>query len=637
MKKLSIILLLLTYSTAFGQIKPQKVYSIVKEIREKSWYETQIKLWKAEIDKNEQNADAWYNYYVATRSLKNISVSNSDEQTKLYKQCEKITEDAYKVIPTTFEANHLIWYQSNNNPKKFSYLLKAYEIDPYDSRSYVDFLTHYYLKFDDSKFKTFCQKFYKANEIASPVYNWAYNMLIELDKNAIVFTAGDNDTYSPLVLQAVKSIRPDVTVINTSLLNLDDYRIQLFEKLKIKKINFRLDEAKTDKELKNRQIELWQHIFSNTKNYPVYVAATAISQFTESFADKLYLTGLSYKYSKKSIDNISIIRRNYEKRYLLDYLKQTFSFNISNNKGDQINGTYLTAFVKLYEHYKETEEFQKMNILKNYIIDISKKSGQETEISELLGVENSTSNSFKSFLMNTKQIERAFVKLEDNVFVNKFEVSNIEYTKFLNSIRHSNLYLKCLYDSTKWNTTNTDYTFNQPMVNLYHSHPAYDDYPVVNISHFAAQKYCEWLTQQYNTQRKRKYTQVVFRLPTEKEWEYAARGDKSARKSPFENDEILNKDCKGCYYANLKFPQKDAVKYTVDGGFYTVKTGSYNPNLKGIYNAIGNVSEMIDINNVSKGGSWNSTFEESNINLRATYSEPNAETGFRILMEVIQE
>jgi len=636
MKNVTVFLMVLMTSISFSQVKPQKVYSIVKEVQQKWWYKEQVISWKAEIDKNNQNAEAWYNYYVATRSLRNISEVDSKVQIEYSKACQKISEEAYKTIPNTFEGNHLVWYQSDHDAEKLSYLLKAYEINPYDPRSYVDLLTHYYLTLNQPKFEDFCNKFFKVNEIASPVYSWAYNMLIELDKNAIVFTAGDNDTYSPWVLQVAKSIRPDVIVINTSLLNLDDFRIKLFNKIGIKPFDLRLDKSKNQKELTERKQKLLQHIFSNKKGYPVYVSATAISQFQNHFSDNLYLTGLSYKYSEKSVDNISIIRRNYEKRYLLDYLTHNFSFNIANNIGNQINGTYLPAFVKLYNHYKETEEIQKMNKVKTYIIDISKKSGQETEISELLAEESSTPNSFKSFLMNTKQIERSFVKLEGQVFVNKFEVSNVEYRKFLNSILYSEWYPKCLYDSTQWNS-NTKYEYNQPMVNMYHSHPAYDDYPVVNISHFAATKYCEWLTQQYNTQRKRKYTQVVFRLPTEKEWEYAARGDKSSKKSPFENDEILNKNCEGCYYANLKFPQKNAVKYTVDGGYYTVKIESYNPNLKGIYNAIGNVAEMIDIKNMSKGGSWNSTFEESDINLKTTYTSPNAETGFRIVMNVIQE
>ena len=637
MKRISVILLLLLSVSAFCQVKPQTVYSVVKELRTESWYKEQAKLWKAEIDKNNQNAQAWYNYYMAIRALKNISDWESEVHKEYKTTCDQIVSDAYKAIPNSFEANHMMWYQSGHDETKLPYLMKAYEIDPYDSRTYIDLLTHYYLTLNQNKYEEFCEKLFKVNEISAPVYNWAYNMLSELDKNAIVFTAGDNDTYSPWVLQVVKNVRPDVTVINTSLLNLDDFRIKLLKEIDLSEFKYRIDEAKSYDEMFVIKDKLYQHIFSNKKGYPVYVSGTAISQFQKKFSDKLYLTGLTYKYSENSFDNVSLIIRNYEKRYLLDYLTQNFSFNRANSIADKLNATYLPAFVKLYNHYKETEEYQKLKKIKSYIIDISIKSGQETEISEILDAEMTMPNSFKSFLMNTKQIEKSFVKLEGNLYVNKYEVSNVEYAKFLNSIMHSELYLKCLYDSTKWNATNTEFKFNEPMVNLYHSHPAYNDYPVVNISHFAAEKYCEWLTQQYNTQRKRKYTKVVFRLPTEKEWEFAARGDKSSKKSPFKDDKILNEECKGCYYANLKFPQKDAVKYTIDGGFYTVKTGTYNPNSIGVFNVIGNAAEMIDIKNISKGGSWNSTFEESYINLRATYTEPNAETGFRIVMEVIQE
>ena len=312
MKRITVVLMLLLTVTAFSQTKPQKVYSIVKEVREISWYELQINLWKAEIDKNDQYADAWYNYYMATRSLKNLSDYNSDEREMYSEKCLEISKEAYKAIPNTFEGNHLMWYQSDQSSKYLKYILKAYEINPYDSRSYVSLLTHYYLTMNQSKYEEFCHKFFKVNEIAAPVYNWAYNMLVGLDKNAIVFTAGDNDTYSPWILQVVKSIRPDVTVINTSLLKLDDFRTKLFKKLELEPFDFRLDEAKTEEESVKLNDSLFQHVFSNKKGYPVYVSGTAIFQFQEKFSDKLYLTGLSYKYSECSINSVSVIRRNYE-------------------------------------------------------------------------------------------------------------------------------------------------------------------------------------------------------------------------------------------------------------------------------------------------------------------------------------
>jgi len=56
-----------------------------------------------------------------------------------------------------------------------------------------------------------------------PLLDLAHNFLVDLPEGAILITSGDNDTYPVLGLQAARSFREDVTVVNRSLLNDPDY------------------------------------------------------------------------------------------------------------------------------------------------------------------------------------------------------------------------------------------------------------------------------------------------------------------------------------------------------------------------------------------------------------------------------
>lgn len=142
-------------------------------------------------------------------------------------------------------------------------------------------------------------------------------------------------------------------------------------------------------------------------------------------------------------------------------------------------------------------------------------------------------------------------------------------------------------DSLCW-IRDFSYSYNEPMAKKYFNHPAYGNYPVVGVNWKQATAFCEWRTHYLNSflESKKRTAESDFRLPTEAQWEYAARGGRSQAPYPWGGLYLRNK--KGCLLANFK-PGRG--NYPEDGGLYTVRADAYWPNDFGLYNMAGNVAE----------------------------------------------
>ena len=146
-------------------------------------------------------------------------------------------------------------------------------------------------------------------------------------------------------------------------------------------------------------------------------------------------------------------------------------------------------------------------------------------------------------------------------------------------------------DTTVW-IRDFKYSYNEPMHNDYFWHDAYTEYPVVGVTWHQAKAFCDWRTKTKNDyQKTKKKLSFVpeFRLPTEAEWEFAARGGLQSAMYPWGGP--YTKNDRGCFMANFKPMRGD---YAVDQALYTVEANAYDPNGYNLYNMAGNVSEWID-------------------------------------------
>jgi formylglycine-generating enzyme required for sulfatase activity len=145
-----------------------------------------------------------------------------------------------------------------------------------------------------------------------------------------------------------------------------------------------------------------------------------------------------------------------------------------------------------------------------------------------------------------------------------------------------------IYPDTMCWVRDYTYSYNEPYMKMYLSHPGFGEYPVVGVTWEQAAAFCHWRTKSYNKEQIDNKGPLVqdWRLPSEAEWEYAARGGRDLSMYPWGGSYV--RTAKGCFLANFK-PMRG--NYTDDGYLIPAAVGSYPPNDYGLYDMAGNVAE----------------------------------------------
>jgi hypothetical protein len=269
----------------------------------------------------------------------------------------------------------------------------AHKMAPDRPDPLYDLITHFELNGDEKKVTDYYQKLYETKDIAPWLVNYNYNVLMSTEENAIVFTNGDNDTYPARMLQEVKAVRTDVSILNISMSGTETYLERVLGKKGIK-VNRKelMQKAVTLGSDKSKSFSIstfvqegCKYLSHNYPEIPIYFALTVYEEHSKPLKDDLYIVGLAYQYSPKRIDNIAITKKNLENNIRLDYLK----FDLYNDLYpgitlmNRMHLNYVPGMMMLAEHCKTSGQQEKAQYWKKLATELAKRAGQEGWIKDI--------------------------------------------------------------------------------------------------------------------------------------------------------------------------------------------------------------------------------------------------------------
>ena len=656
--KATIIIYLLIYSNlVMGLPRPKAIPSRLLEVKTSSWYAYMYRSWNSYLSENPDDKSGWLEFF------------NAAQYAYLpVKELEKISDQIKSRFTGGFEAHYVQSKLEGWTDNGVTHLKRALELNSKSLLPEKILLSEFDL--DQESRSAYAHELYKSNSLYPSLLNYSYNVLMSVGQNGVLFTQGQNTTIPLFILQDAVGVRTDVDIINLELAGNQDY---LQRKLK----SMGLDWENLD-----TSDRLGKEIPRINPQRSFYYALTLPKQDLEQIEDRLYVVGLTSQLSQEEVNNYAILKENIERNFLLDYLSVDFNGEPKTSTGKVLEANYTVPFLLLKQYYDKIGDLNMSVYWKERLLTIANSTKRKEQVEMLLGMEKVEAPNFKSTKLDIKALDKSMNKVKGNIFAAKYEVTNQEYDFFLTYLEengYNELYKQAAFDLTKYDgiafSMIKDYHFN-PRKTVKTSASTYSKYPAMDMTFEAANLYCTWLTAQYNVQDNRKFKKVKFRLPSEKEWTMAALGYPDFQSWEFEENvvrsrprpeekkglyeefklvkgdisypwyfddwhkmrnSIVNKH--GCYLANIKAPDEVSCPAGVvgDGFAITSPVGFYFANKMGLYDAIGNVAEMISEEGKAMGGSWNHQPEESTITSINLYERADPAVGFRLFMEVIEE
>ncbi len=339
-----------------GDDTPRRIVSFVKEEHTPEWYAQQMTLWRRVTEREPKNGEAWLNLYHATR----YHIMFTDEQedytplTAVWKTVHETIPDSYADYVLTYFHDKFVGIREMDesaHERVLQNMVKAIRMQPDKVEAYPEYVACLMMTGDEELMNDILHRWYESGTYSANLLNYAYNEMVGLEPRAVIFTNGDVDTYSKLILQGGKGLFTDVQVVCSPMLHFTRYRETICRQLGISLTP--PSDAATAEDY-DRWLERAQLAIIEQTGRPAYFCATA--ERMPSFADKLYSEGLVSRYSPRRYDNLAVKQRNYEKRYLLDYLFETFVPETYEASAYRLNLNYIPCLKSLLDWYKQNDK-----------------------------------------------------------------------------------------------------------------------------------------------------------------------------------------------------------------------------------------------------------------------------------------
>lgn len=206
------ICLLASAAWAKDIVRPEKIRSKRQVVYDLDTYQELARLWK-EYNREFPSEEAYANWMYAARYAQ-----SEDFENLLDKGIKK-----YPANPTLLYLASCRGHGSEDLSATQNYLERSVQFDPEYTDPWFSLVGVYMEQGDDEKTDTALRRLLEAGAIVDEVMDYSYNMLVGLEPNAILLTNGDNDTYPGWILTRLLDHRPDVVIVNRSLLNTEWY------------------------------------------------------------------------------------------------------------------------------------------------------------------------------------------------------------------------------------------------------------------------------------------------------------------------------------------------------------------------------------------------------------------------------